>query len=661
MKYSPVSVLSESGYPFRAKIAVIASCLVLMLAGSATAQDALPAIEYSVDFSDAVNHYVTIRMTTQSVDKQTQLMLPTWTPGSYLVREYAKHIDRITASDAKGAALPIVKISKNRWTIDTPDTTSEFTVEYRLFCDELSVRTNSVERSYAVLNGAATFVTIPERRAVEHRIKLDLPARWKQSATSLRPIKDKPNEYVAADYDELVDSPMVAGNVELFPFVVADVEHFLVNVNDRGDWDGARATKDLAKVVAAHHRVWNSVPYDRYYFLNVVGNGGGGLEHNNSCLILSSRHAMRDEESYRGWLSLASHEFFHTWNVRRLRPKELVKYDYESEVYTPSLWVAEGVTSYYEDLLLIRSGLMEEADFISGIGGQIRSLQNSEGRKVQSLRDSSHDTWIKFYRPAANSSDTQISYYTKGAVVGLLLDARIRSATNGEKSLDDALRTLYQRHAGDVGYTPDDFRAICNEVAGADLNAWFANAIDSTDELDYQELADWFGLEVGDLLPTGAEVKEKKESDGKPTRWIGVGESGSPGSRAGLSTDDELIALNKVRLESDLESRLQDFEVGDPIELIISRDEQILEVLVTIGSKPITPSWDLKLFEKASDEQKARRAAWLDVPGDDASETVAEPTDEEAKVVPDESPDKTPDPDSVDDGNSGDNDDGYQD
>lgn len=643
--------LFENDSRFRSTIAGIAFCLVLMLCGSATAQDTPPPIAYSVDFSDAVNHYVTIRMTTKSVDRQTQLMLPTWTPGSYLVREYARHVDRITATDNKGNPLPIVKISKNRWTVDLPDASSEFAVEYRLFCDELSVRTNSVERSFAVLNGAATFITIPERRAVEHRVKLDMPAKWKRSATSLHGMEGKPDEYVAADYDELVDSPIVAGNVDLYPFVVADVEHFFVNVNDRGNWDGVRAAKDLAKIVEAHHRVWKTVPYDRYYFLNVIG-GGGGLEHNNSCLMLSSRNAMRDEGSYQRWLGLASHEFFHTWNVRRLRPKALVKYDYESEIYTPSLWVAEGITSYYEDLLLARAQLIDENEFLSGMGGQIRSLQNSEGRKVQSLRDSSHDAWIKFYRPAANSSDTQISYYTKGAVVAMLLDVRIQSATNGAKSLDDALRVLYERCAGDVGYTPEDIVAICSEVAETNLSDWFESAVNSTEELDYQELADWFGLEVGDILPTGAEEKEKKESSREPRRWIGVGESGSPASRAGLSTDDELIALDKIRLNGDLDSRLQDFEVGDPIELLISREDEILEVLVVVGTRPVNPNWSLKVFKQASDEQKARRAAWLGEPAEEVAETPESPPEEKVEVVPEELSDNSKESESADDDKS---------
>ncbi len=575
-------------------------------------QDEPPGIDYAIDLSDALNHYISVEMTARPTGPQTQLMMATWTPGSYLVREYARHVDRIEVVDDEGKLLPFEKISKNRWSIETAETERTFVVRYRVWCDELSVRANFATRGFAVLNGAATFLTVPEQREAPHRVCLELPKGWRRSATSLRHAGDDANHYEAANFDELVDSPIVAGNVELFPFQAGGVEHFLVNVNDIGNQDGERAARDLAKVVAAHHQVWGTIPYDRYYFINVIGDGGGGLEHDNSCLMITSRYAMRSDAAYQRWLGLASHEFFHTWNVRRLRPAGLVKYDYESELYTPSLWVAEGVTSYYEDLLLVRAGLLDEETFLKGMGSVIADLQGSPGRLVQSLRDSSHDAWIKYYRPAANRDETQISYYTKGAVAALLLDVQIRSATGGEKSLDDALRVLYERHSGDTGFTPADFRDICSEVAGTDLGDWFTRAIDSTEELDYQPLADWFGLVVGDVVPAGTKPAGPDAAiEDSLVRWIGIGESGSPATRAGLSDSDELLAINEVRLSNGLDARLQEFEVGDPIEVLISRDDQIMEVLLTVGGRPRQPDWGLQASEESSDEQTARRDAWL--------------------------------------------------
>jgi predicted metalloprotease with PDZ domain len=592
--------------------------------GSSAAPVPSRGIDYEVDFSDALNHYITVQMTAMPSAPETQLMMAVWTPGSYLVREYARHVDRIEARDAAGNPLDMEKISKNRWKVVTADTQAAFTVTYRVFCDELTVRTNFATRGYAVLNGAATFLTIPEQIETPHRVRLRLPDAWPRSATSLRKASEDVDHYLAEDYHELVDSPIVAGNIPVYPFQVAGIDHFLANVNDRGEWDGQRAAADLAKVVAAHHKLWGNVPYERYWFLNVVGGGGGGLEHDNSCLIMSNDYTMRDERAYRRWLGLCSHEFFHVWNVRRLRPLALVHYDYESEVYTPSLWVAEGVTTYYEDLLLVRGGLLEPDEYLDMTGRTIRSLQDSPGRLVQSLRDSSHDAWIKYYRPAANSDDTQISYYTKGAVVAMLLDTRIRAASGGQKSLDDALRLLYERHAGSVGYSSADFRQICNEVAGADLSEWFSRAVDSTAELDYQEMADWYGLQIGDVRPSNVAAREPDEEEPQPPpRWIGIGESGSPATRAGLSDSDELIAINGVRLRDDLQQRLQDFEAGDPIEVLVSRDEQIVEVLVTVGSMPRQPDWGLEIVEGASKEQRARLDAWLGVTNEKPQEPAA--------------------------------------
>ncbi len=620
------------------------------LAVPVAGQERPPGIDYSVDLKDALNHYVTVKMTARPAGPQTQIMMATWTPGSYLVREYARHVDRISVTDQDGEPLGFEKISKNRWIIDTPDADRPFTVTYRVYCDESSVRTNFVGRGHAVLNGAPTFVTIPGQMDLPHRVRLVLPETMKRSATSLRPASDEPHHYQAGNFDELVDSPVVAGNVELFPFVVAGVEHYLVNVNDRGQWDGMRAARDLAKIVAAQHKIWNVVPYDRYYFLNIIGGGGGGLEHDNSCLIMSGRDAMRDPRSYRRWLSLASHEFFHTWNVRRLRPKSLVNYDYESEVYTPSLWVAEGITSYYEDLVLVRAGLTSPADFITALGGLIRRVQTSDGRKLQSLRDASHDAWIKFYRQASNSRDTQISYYTKGAVVALLLDARIRAASNDQKSLDDALRLLYHRHAGDIGYEPADFRAICSEVAGVDLTDWFVSTVDSTDELDYQELSNWFGLEVGDVRPVGTRSDADRETDDRknrePERWIGIGESGSPASRAGIADSDELIAINGVRLTESLKARLQKFSVGDPLEILLSRDDQILEVLVTVAARPAVPDWGLKVSSQQNDSQKAHLNAWTgQTPAEDQVARTGTEASGDAVAGPGNDPASPPDDD----------------
>ena len=317
---------------------------------AATENDKL-ALRYTVDLEDTRNHYLTIKVEVPVDSDTTELMMAVWTPGSYLVREYARNIDSMTVTSGD-RELKFEKIRKNRWLVETKGIKS-FEVSYRLYCNEMSVRTNWVGNQYAMINGAPTFITVPDRLDKQHEVQLLLPRNWTRSATSLKSVGGNPHRFVAENFDELVDSPIVAGNVSVYPFVVGGIEHQLVNVGESGYWNGTKAATDLKKIVEAHQEMWGVVPYDRYMFINMIVESGGGLEHDNSSILMTSRWSFRDRGRYKSWLSLASHEFFHTWNIRRLRPKSLVTYDYENEVYTDSLWIAEGITSYYEDLLLL--------------------------------------------------------------------------------------------------------------------------------------------------------------------------------------------------------------------------------------------------------------------------------------------------------------------
>lgn len=609
-----------------------------------------PVAEYSIDLSDSKNHYITVTATLEPTANQTQteLMMSVWTPGSYLVREYARNMDSLTIHDQDGNALDFKKTRKNRWLVQHGKA-KRIVFRYRLYCNEMSVRTNWVGLQYAMLNGAPTFVTVVGQLQRPHHVTLNLPRNWKRSATSLKQL-DEAHHYVAQNFDELVDSPIVAGNINVYPFTAGGIEHQLVNVGESGYWDGAKAAKDLQQMVEEHHRMWGNVPYDRYLFLNMISESGGGLEHDNSTLIMTSRWSFRDERRYKSWLSLASHEFFHTWNVRRLRPKSLVEYDYENEIYTRSLWIAEGITSYYQDLALVRAGLLSEKEYLERISGDVESVQRTEGRKKQSLTDSSYDTWIKFYRPDENSSNTRISYYSKGAVAAFLLDARIRKLTQGQKSLDDVMRRMFDQYA-DSGFTPSDFRKVASQIAGQDLTEWFQHAIDSTKELDYSDL-EAIGVDIPKPAkkssekteeakteddqedstqeesgkPAESDASDEKVSKGKP--YLGFSTSGddkvtvssvkpdSPAYEAGVNVDDELIAINDFRVRGGVDSRLKQFEVGDSLELLLARRGKLLRLKVVIGARE-TESWRLKYTSKPSDEQKAQKKLWLSVPKSD--------------------------------------------
>ena len=570
---------------------------------------------YHLDFSQAANHYVNIKAEFDASNKDSvEVYMPVWTPGSYLVREYARHIETISATDENGNPLAMRKSKKNRWLITTGGQTSKAIVRYRLYCREMSVRTNWVEEGFAILNGAPTFLSTTESRKSPHFVSIQLPDTWKKVSTALAKVDDQKSLYKAPDFDYLVDSPILLGNQIVEKFTVGEIEHELVNLGGDGLWDSQKAAADVAKIVKAHHDVWGIVPYKNYKFLNLIVETGGGLEHDNSTLMMTSRWSFGTRSRYLSWLSLASHEFFHTWNIRRLRPVELVEYDYENENYFSTLWIGEGITSYYDDLLVKRAGLSSEREYLGQLSKQIQSLQSTQGRLTQSLSDSSHDTWIKYYRPDENSKNARISYYTKGAVAGFLLDAEIRSATGGKKSLDDVMRQLYKKYSGNVGFTSQQFRQLASEIAGKDLSAWFATTIDSTDELDYKTALKHFGLQFR-ASPKSSKPKpvwtglSLSSSDGKVS--VSAVTRGSPAFKAGINVGDEIISLDGYRItSSDLASKTKLYKEGDVKKCLITRRGRVYEKQIKFEAKP-TNRWSLSKVSKPTAEQTQQLNQWL--------------------------------------------------
>jgi predicted metalloprotease with PDZ domain len=305
----------------------------------------------------------------------------------------------------------------------------------------------------------------------------------------------KANHYRAADFDAVVDSPIVAGNLDVRAFAVDGSKHLLVSAGDFAGWDGKRAAADVEKIVRENRRLWGFLPFKRYVFLFVFRRGGGGLEHRNSSLLTSSAAARRTPASYLSWLNFVSHEYFHAFNVKRLRPVELGPFDYEEPPRTTGLWVAEGFTCYYEGLVTTRAGLGSTRDFLSRLSGHIDRLQKTAGRREQTLEQASLDVWTSSFSGIGGGGKT-VSYYVKGPVVAFLLDARVRRVTRGARSLDDVMRLAYRRHAGAKGFTAEQFRKAAEDVAGADLGPWLKKAVASTEEPDYGEALDWFGLRL---------------------------------------------------------------------------------------------------------------------------------------------------------------------
>jgi predicted metalloprotease with PDZ domain len=608
-------------------------------------------ISYTLRFPAPETHYVEIEALLPTGGRPAvELMMPVWTPGSYVVREFSRNVEALAASgtETDSAPLAVSKTAKNRWRVETGGR-PRIVVRYRVYCHEMSVRTNFVDASFALLNGAATFLTPVGEGQRPHEVAVVPPPGWRQVVT---PLPGTPTStgtgthtFRAADYDTLVDSPIYAGNAEIHEMEVAGRKHLLVDEGGEGVWNGAKAVAGLEKLVAEEIAFWGFAPYPRYIFFNLLTEEGGGLEHKDSTVLMSSRFRARTREGMIDWLGLAGHEMFHAWNVKRLRPVELDHFDYEHEAYTESLWVAEGLTSYYDDLLIARAGLMRRDEYLKRLSKQIDALETSPGRLVQPLSAASFDAWIKYYRKDENFANSGVSYYTKGAVVGFLLDAEIRHATGGTKSLDDAMRLAYQRYSGERGYTPAELRKTLEEVAGTDLGPFWTQAVDSAADLDYQRALDWFGLRFGEYRdekdekeggPRGAgaaaaistaagPVKDAAEEAPKePAGDLGIDTEvekgrlvvtvvrrGTAGYQAGINAGDEILAIDDYRVPPEgFKERLKAYRPGDQATFLVARRERLTRLPVIFGEKP-PRKWKLEPDPKATPEQKQHLADWL--------------------------------------------------
>ena len=588
------------------RIFLAALFLCTVVTAGADAQS-LDPIRYTLRFPAPHTHYVEIEAASPTASRpQVEVYMATWTPGSYLIREYERHVEAVTAS-ASGKPVNVVKSLKNRWRITTGGAAT-VTLRYRVYAREMTVRNNWVESAFAMINGAPTFITLVERAARPHEVRVELPAAWKRVEAALLPIAGSTHAFRADDFDTLVDSPIIIGNPLTREFTVDGKKHVLLFEGDTALIDADRAVADVQKIVQAGRNVMGSLPYPHYYFMTMVTEQSGALEHKNSYLGMTGRFATRTRGAYMGWLGTLAHEYFHNWNVKRLRPVELGPFDYENENYVKTLWVAEGFTDYYADILPRRGGVSTRDEFLDGLSGHIEQVQTTPGRLVSPVDMASFDTWIKQYRPDENTANTSINYYPKGAVIAFLLDAKIRKATNGSRTLDTGMQWAMQRYSGDKGYTPAQFYAVMSEAAGVDLKDWFARVAESTEELDYNEALEYYGLRFTPVDPKTAPAFIGGGTRNDNGRLIITSvRRGTAGLEAGLNVDDEIIAIDDVRVRAGdgLAARLAQYRPGDKIALLVARRDRLMTINVTLGADPGRP-FRLEQAPNATDEQKAR-------------------------------------------------------
>ena len=558
------------------------------------------------------------------------LITPVWTPGSYLVREFERHVQDFAAQDNAGKALKWEKVNKNAWKVFT-NGVLDWHANYRVYANELTVRTNELNSGHAFWNNAALLMYLDGNLKGSSTVRVLAPDVWKV-ATGLPAVPGQKNTFRAETFDILYDSPFEVSNFKTLVFNVKGVPHRIV-IDGEGNYDPERMRLDVQKIVETEVELMGGeVPYRDYTFLlHLRTNGGDGLEHLNSTSLTYSRFgfktsrvagktAINADDDYHEFLSLVAHEFFHLWNVKRIRPDALGPFNYNQENYTKLLWVAEGITDYYTELVLRRAGFISDNEYLAGVARSFRGLQNTPGRLVQSVEDASFESWIKFYRPNENSINSQISYYDKGGILGLLLDLEIRKASSGTKSLDDVMRYLYAEfYKKDRNYSPEDFQKACETVAGTSFDSFFSKYVRSKDELDFNASLSAAGLKLetttmgegGKPLETVFFGADTQEVDGKLMVRRVV--AGSPAYDQGLNSGDQIVALNNMRADKEFfDARIAEKKPGELINLTIFRADDLSTLLIKLGSRTDI-SYRIVPLAGATPAQKEIYRSWLAV------------------------------------------------
>jgi predicted metalloprotease with PDZ domain len=580
-------------------------------------QEAVPTIHYHVAMPQPETHLfeVTLHLENYSLPI-LDLKLPVWTPGSYLVREYAKQLQNFSAfSDTE--PLSWRKISKNHWQVETIGV-SKLTVSYRIFANELSVRTNHLDATHGYFNGAALFFRIPDWEKQPIRVFI-IPPRPEWQVTTALPADEQTNTFLAADFDTLVDNPFEIGCHQLYHFEVLGKPHELA-IWGQGNLQAERMISDITKIIQVEAQMFGGLPYEKYLFiLHLFSQAYGGLEHKNCCSLIYQRFGFRAQDKYDRFMQLVAHEFFHLWNVKRIRPKALEVFDYDQENYTPSLWFSEGTTSYYDLLIPLRAGIYDAQTFLTSLSKEISRYEKTPGRKVQSLSESSFDAWIKLYRQDANSGNSQISYYLKGEMVSLLLDLLIRSKYGNQRSFDDVMLKMWQQFGSyEIGFTPEQLQSIIESVAEMDLTDFFQRYIDDTEDLPFNEYLQPFGLEL--VVENQEEpylgVKASVENGREIIKFV---EASSPAQIAGIDAGDELLAIDQMKViasglsdspSGTLRDRLKDYQPNDTIQVTVFHQDELRTYSVILAS-PRPTRYQVKLVANPSPIQQENLTGWL--------------------------------------------------
>jgi predicted metalloprotease with PDZ domain len=575
----------------------------------------MPSITYRVDVHDVHAHLFRVTLTVPRPAAGQRLALPVWIPGSYMVREFARHLCHLEARQG-GRSVPLVQLDKTTWQAECRGR-GALEVSCLAYAFDTSVRAAFLDASRGFFNGTSLLLRVEGREAEPHALRLGkLPRGW-EVATSM-PQRD--GLYRAADYDELVDHPFELGRFWRGRFKAHGVPHEFVVAGAWPGFDGERLLADSKKVCEQQIAFWHGArkprpPFGRYVFLlNAVDEGYGGLEHRASTALIARRRDLPQQgitqltEGYATLLGLVSHEYFHTWNVKRLRPAELAPIDYARENPTRLLWFFEGFTSYYDDLLLLRAGLIDARRYLGLVAKNLNGLAATPGRRVQSVAAASFDAWTKYYRSDENTPNATVSYYTKGALVALAFDLTLRR--EGQGTLDGVMRHLWRESGGgpvDAARIAAAFEAVGGRSYAREIAAW----VEGTGELPLAPLLEAFGIDAKPeklAFAAALGLRLTESSGGVTVKQV---LAGSAAQRAGVSAGDELLAVDGWRIRR-LDEAQQWLRPGRPFELLLGRDQRLVRLELAPDAQPAA-NVALSLAAKPTAGQAALRRGWIGV------------------------------------------------
>ena len=572
---------------------------------------AVPTLRYTLAMPAPQTHYFEVKMDLGGFPADyTDVKMPVWAPGSYLVREYAKNVEGLQARTAGGQALTVEKINKNTWRVRHPKQAS-FQVSYRVYAFELTVRTSFIDADHGYLNGSSVFMYPADNKMLGSTVAVQPAAGWAQVSTALRPAPGKFN-YKAASYDELADSPIEIGNQKILEFMANGTPH-QVAMYGAYTVDEPKLVADLKKVCEEAHRVVGQNPLDHYLFIvHNLERGGGGLEHLFSTTLEVSRTTYGTDAGYKSFLSLVAHEYFHLWNVKRIRPVALGPFNYDQENYTHMLWVSEGMTEYYSKQINQRAGVLSREEYLGKLGNAITEVENTPGNRIQAASESSFDAWIKYYRPNENSNNTQISYYSKGDLIGTYLDLSIAEATKGEKHLDDVFRLLYDTYYKKAGrgFTDQEFQDAVAIVAGRRYDAFFQNSVYGTKPIDYATALGYAGLALTSTPLTTEGTLGANFSNRTGKLLVASVVRDGVAWTNGLNVNDEILQINGAVPSEEAVKTLVSSPVGTAMKLRVRRDGLPREINLSMAPS-IDVKYQIQPIPNPTAAQQKVLAKWL--------------------------------------------------